>query len=318
MLDFQAFRSDVSWITLKTGGQLAGLALGPWAALLEFERACVRPALGVPLALMAALGVAVAVVRRTRADLVLLVYVAAYAALVSRAVVLNDRYAIPLVVPALVLAARAVALLALGVRVPARAIAWAVPFAIAGLCAPSLAQLVERDATMTRGDTRVESLRWFEANVPDGERVVIDMLRFWNTASPPLAENAERLAERLRESETATGAGATGPSSAYADYYRYRMEHPRRPAYYLASTEMGTRTLPLAEYRARGFRWAVVSEDAVGLQRARAAAGDSSGARFYAALAREARVVARFEPERWQRLGPTITVYRLDALKGAP
>jgi hypothetical protein len=312
VLDFKAFQSDLSWITLKTEGRLAGIERGPWAALAAFERTCVRPALGVPMELAAALGAAVALVRRTRPDLVLLVFVAAYAALASRAGVLNDRYAIPILVPVLVLAARAVALLALGARVPPRLIPWAVPLAAALLCAPTLAQLVERDVTMTRGDTRVDALRWFEAHVPDGDRVVIDMLRFWNTASPPLSENAERLTERLHESESATGAGASGPSAAYAEYYRFRLEHPKHPAYYLTSTDMGTHVLPLADYRARGFRWAVVSSDALELRSARRAAGDSSGTAYYDALEREASVVARFEPERWRRLGPAITVYRLD------
>jgi hypothetical protein len=35
--------------------------------------------------------------------------------------------------------------------------------------------------------------------------------------------------------------------------------------------------------------------------------------RYYAALEREATLAAEFRPERWQRLGPRIRIYRLDA-----
>jgi hypothetical protein len=189
-----------------------------------------------------------------------------------------------------------------------------VPAATLLLCAPLILRLIETDTTMTRGDTRVESLRWFEANVPADERVMIDMLRFWNTASPPLAENRARLEERL--GEIARGVSGAGHGAAYAEFYRYRLLHPHAPAYYLRSTLMGDSTGSLAAVRAQGFRWAVVSDDAVRLQRARGRRSDSTGVAFYEALDREATRVAEFRPARWRRLGPTILVYRLDPPAG--
>ena len=69
---------------------------------------------------------------------------------------------------------------------------------------------------------------------------------------------------------------------------------------------------PLAEYRRDGFRWAVVSEEALQFQESRAARGDSTGLAYYHALEREAALVAEFRPERWKQRGPTIRVYRLD------
>ncbi|HKQ58580.1 MAG TPA: hypothetical protein VJY35_11995, partial [Candidatus Eisenbacteria bacterium] len=164
-------------------------------------------------------------------------------------------------------------------------------------------------------DTRVEALRWFEREVPAGQRVLIDMSRFWNSTSPPLAENAERLRERLAEVEAGLSGGGHG--AAYADFYRHRLEHPHVPAYYLHSTGSGEPLRPLDAYRAQGFRWAVVSEQAEGLAAMRARAGDSTGVRYYQALERDARRVAEFRPERWRRLGPRIRIYRLDAPAGA-
>ena len=44
---------------------------------------------------------------------------------------------------------------------------------------------------MTRGDTRIESLRWFDARPPFDDRVVIDMHRYRNTVTA-LNENTMR------------------------------------------------------------------------------------------------------------------------------
>jgi hypothetical protein len=309
-LDAPAFRADLAWITAKTNGALGGTSRGSLAGLVAFARECVRPALGIPLALAAMAGVLLALLRRTRSDLVLLSFGAAYLLLVSRAGVLNDRYAIPLVVPALVLAARAIGWALAGLRVAEGRSAWAVPAIVVLLCTPPALELIESDVTMTRTDTRIESLRWFETHVPAGSRVVIDMMRFWNTSSPPLAEDSTRLRERLAEAEG--GFTGAGHSSAYADFYRHRLQHPHAPAYYLRSTDLGDSTRTLDEYRREGFRWAVVSEDAVRMQASRAAAGDSSGIRYYLSLERAGDPVAEFRPERWRRRGPVIRIYRLD------
>jgi hypothetical protein len=313
VLDHATFRGDLAWITTKAAGGLKEGAPGPpgpLAGLAAFVRECLRPGLGLPLGVAALAGALVAIGRRTRADVVLLAYTAAYVGVASRAGELNDRYAIPLVVPALLLAAGLFAWL-LG-RLPAgrRAPAWAIPLAMLALCAPLAVRLVEADVSMTRGDTRIDALRWFEAHVPADQRVLIDMSRFWNSASPPLTENAERLRERLAEVEA--GVSGAGHSAAYAEFFRYRLDHPHAPAYYLRSTSRGDSVGTLDMYRAAGYRWAVVSDLAVRYQDARARTGDSAGVRYYQALAREAEPVAEFRPERWRRLGPVIRVYRLE------
>jgi hypothetical protein len=309
VLDYPTFRTDLVWIMAKTAGSVGGTAPGPLAGLVRFVRACLVPGLGVPLAIAAALGALVAIARRTRADLVLLSFTLAYLALASRAAALNDRYAIPLAVPALAFAARPVWSFVWRLpRLPARA---ALPaLAILALSLPVAIELVETDLTMTRVDTRIEALRWFETHVPSDQRVVLDMLRFWNTATAPLAENRARLEERI--AEITRGVSGGGASAAYLDYYRYRLEHPVTPAYYLRGTDMGFAAEPLALYRAQGFQWAMVSGDVADALKDRPAPADSSGPAFYRALDREATRVAVFQPERWRRRGPVIAIYRLD------
>lgn len=318
VLDHPAFRADLAWITAKAAGADAGSGAGagdPLAGLAAFTRQCLIPGLGLPLLVVAAAGALLGLALRTRADVLVLAFTAAYLVLASRASVLNDRYAIPLAVPALLLAARAVTWALERLRAPARVLAWGAPLAVLALSASQALELVETDLTMTRGDTRIESLRWFERTVPADERVLIDMSRFWNSASPPLAENRERLGERLAEVEA--GVSGAGHGAAYAEFFRYRLAHPRVPAYYLLSTDMGDSVRTLDAYRSAGFRWAVVSDEAVRRSEVRAGSGDSTGIRYYLALKREAERVAEFRPERWRRRGPVIRVYRLDRPAGA-
>ena len=316
VLDRGAFLGDLAWITRKASGALRDGPPGVTGGLVAFVRHCLRPGLGLPLALAAGAGLLLALARRSRADAVLLAYVAAYLALASRAGELNDRYAIPLVVPALILAARAFGWALARLRMPERGRAWAVPLAVMAVCAPGALALVEADLSMTRGDTRIDALRWFETHVPADQRVLIDMSRFWNSASPPLAENRERLNERL--AEVGSGLSGGGHGAAYTEFYRYRLSHPHAPAYYLRSTDMGDSVRTLDAWRADGFRWAVVSELAIAYQATRAARGDSAGIRYYHALEREALQVAEFRPRRWWRLGPVIRVYRLASAGTAP
>jgi hypothetical protein len=309
VLDFATFRGDLAWLSAKAGGELAGSTRDPLTQLAEFVRGCVVPGLGLPLALMGAAGVLRALARRSASDLVVLSFVVAYLLLASRAAIFNDRYVVPLVVPALLLAARAIEEGLATLRAPAQAQAWAVPLAAVLLCAPSALQLVETDLAMTREDTRAEALRWFEANVPADSRVVLDMLKFWNTQTAPLAENRARVLEHL--DAIAHGISGGGHSAVYADYYRYQLEHPRAPAYYLRGTDVGNAVEPLASYRREGFEWAMVSDLGIASAEGRAERGDSSAAAFYRALPREGRLMAEFHPERWRRLGPRIWIYRI-------
>jgi hypothetical protein len=307
LIDFRSFRADLAWITAKTEGSLTGMSRGGWEGLEGFVRTCLMPALGGPIAVAGAAGALFAMFRRTRSDLVLLAFTLAYVVVASRAASLNDRYATPLVVPALLFAARLIEALVLEGWSRARTLI-VVPVATAVLCVPVGMRLFEDDLTMTREDTRVVALRWFEANVPPDSRVVLDMLKFWNTATAPVAENRARLEERLVQVQTVSGGGH---SAAYTEFYRYRLAHPHHPAYYLRSTEMGAAVPALDTLRAQGFEWAMVSSEVTDLWLTRPAPPDSSGAAFYRALESSGPPVAEFLPEPWTRRGPAIRIYRL-------
>ncbi len=111
-----------------------------------------------PLLLVAVVGVVVAVVRRTRADLVLLSFAVVYWLTLMPQQAHFDRYVLPLV-PVL-------AVLAGSVRA-------AVPVALVALLLP-LAWSANDARELTRTDTRVRADAWVAVNIPRGDRIAAD------------------------------------------------------------------------------------------------------------------------------------------------
>lgn len=308
LLDHRQFLHDLQYEAAKASGGTAG-PRPPLRAIAAFFMDALVPSLTLPLLVLAGIGGLAALWRRRAADLVLLSFVACYFAVMARSGSVNDRYGLPLVLPGLLFAARWMEdVFAAVPRIATQR--WLLPVSMFLFSLPSATRAIETDLTMMRGDTRIDAMHWFEQHVPSGARVVIDMHRFRNTASPPLAENAVRLRERLEEIRSGDIA-VSGNSRAYEPFYRYHLEHPRPIAYYLRSTDMGGAKLPLDAYRADGFEWAVTSDLARTIHERMASSGDSSGLRYYLELERDGQLVAEFRPRRWVRMGPVIRVYRL-------
>jgi hypothetical protein len=111
-----------------------------------------------PFLLLALVGVVVALVRRTRSDLVLLSFAGVYWLTLLPQQAHFDRYVLPLVPVLAVLAGR--------VRL-------VVPVALLALVVP-LAWSVADDRELTRTDTRVRADAWVAANIPGADRIAAD------------------------------------------------------------------------------------------------------------------------------------------------
>ena len=111
-----------------------------------------------PVLIVATLGLVVALVRRTRTDLVLASFVLVYFADLLTLRAHFDRYTLPLVPPLAALAGRF------------RSLA---PVTLLLLVVP-LTWTVREDKRLTRTDTRVVAARWMNTNVPRGTSVAAD------------------------------------------------------------------------------------------------------------------------------------------------
>jgi 4-amino-4-deoxy-L-arabinose transferase-like glycosyltransferase len=111
-----------------------------------------------PVVLISLVGLAVAVWRRTRTDLVLVSFVVVYFADLVTLRAHFDRYTLPLVPPLAALAGRF------------RALA---PVALLLLVVP-LTWTIRDDKRLTRTDTRVVAARWAESHIPPGTSIAED------------------------------------------------------------------------------------------------------------------------------------------------
>jgi 4-amino-4-deoxy-L-arabinose transferase-like glycosyltransferase len=126
-----------------------------WAGIAFLQR--LWDGLG-PALLVCGAGVAVALWRRRRADLILLAFVAVYFADLLTLRAHFDRYVLPLVPPLAVLAGR------LRPLAPVTLLLLAVP----------LTWSIRDDVRLTRTDTRVVAQRWIVANVPEDSTVAVE------------------------------------------------------------------------------------------------------------------------------------------------
>ena len=132
-----------------------GFESDPVAPLAYLDR--LWEAVGL-LLLVAAVGIVAALLRRTRADLMLLSFAVAYWLTLMPQQAHFERYILPLV-PVL--------------GVLAGSVRWAVPVALLALALP-LAWSVSDARELTRTDTRLRADAWVAGNVPAGDLIAAD------------------------------------------------------------------------------------------------------------------------------------------------
>jgi len=146
---------DISRVQRLARAGWLGFENDPIAPLAYLDR--LWDAVG-PMLIVAAVGVGAALLRRTKADLILLSFALAYWLTLMPQQAHFERYILPLV-PVL-------AVLAGSVR-------WAVPVALVALALP-LAWSVSDARELTRTDTRLRAGAWVAANVAAGDRIAAD------------------------------------------------------------------------------------------------------------------------------------------------
>jgi hypothetical protein len=269
---------------------------------LQFYAGMVSMAFGVPLSLMAALGVVRSIWRHHPEDMLLLAFPLTYGAILLAASARSSafaRFLVP-VLPFLALFAAdgTLAVVDWATRRRGRGTRGTVLVAVVGLLvAIPAARAVQLDRLWGRTDTRTLAKEWIEANIPEGARVASQ----WH--GPPLAT-------------------ASDPEPNSQRVYDVEIVDPFSSDVALYSVEA---------YRDKGFEYVILSSFIYELERVDRDENDAR-ALFYAALAREGELVAEFGPyaegeegrflfeEMWgpittlwqrERPGPTVKIYRV-------
>lgn len=143
--------------------------------------------MGLPLLVLAGIGLLHALLRRSAADLTLLSFVIVYFAVIGAAEVKFARYTIPLLPVLAVLAARPLAGLIgwlWGGRFLPKAAACAVGIVALAVVGYTAAYSLVLDEAFVRADTRDQAVKWFRGNVPTGSSVGLATIPWFYT--PPL------------------------------------------------------------------------------------------------------------------------------------
>jgi 4-amino-4-deoxy-L-arabinose transferase-like glycosyltransferase len=162
MIDLHSFASGIDHIFHHLAS-----AQQPEIGYIHLPRLALWYGLDPPLFLLSLAGLAYAVVRRTKADWILVVFVLAYYGLIGSGHMVFVRYADPLVPPLVILGGRA--LVAACERLKRVRLSLAAALAI--VIIPAVAHDLTYDDLIQQTDTRTQAFEWLRAHVPAGARV---------------------------------------------------------------------------------------------------------------------------------------------------
>jgi hypothetical protein len=241
-------------------------------------------ALGVVLVVLAVAGVAWALWRHARLDLLVAPYVIVYFLYIGTWKELADRYLLPIVPLLILLAVRLCVDLAL---LRPRARRFAVPAAVVVLAVafvPPLTASVAFDRDLGGDDTREVAREWIQQNLPAGSLIAEE------NYGPPLVREDQLPHYRAR-----------GLDPLAYRVLRLKLPVPGTPE----------PTHDLARLRDAGIEYVVTSSRV--RDRVMAAAADYPDlVRFYRQLEAEGQLVKEFRPGPGER-GPVLRLYRLTA-----
>lgn len=240
-------------------------------------------AIGVVALVLAAAGLAWALWRRTRLDLIVAPYVILYFVYIGTWKALVDRYLLVIVPLLLLLAARLAVELVQRARPRARAgVAAAVAVVLAVALALPLADSIAFDRALSGTDTREVAREWIQDNVPAGSRIAVE-----NYTAPLVSE--EDL-EHYR--------------AAGLDPVAYRLDRLGLPA-----PDTPDLDRDLERLQREGVEYVLVSSRVY--DRVLAAREEyATAVEFYERLAAEAELVREFRPGTGER-GPVLRLYRV-------
>jgi 4-amino-4-deoxy-L-arabinose transferase-like glycosyltransferase len=267
-----------------------------------------RP-LNMLFTLLALVGVAIAVKKRYRWDLILSTTALIFLTVMSVADRPGEERYLLTIVPALwLLSARAVTELIADRRRLLIA-------ACAVVIAVSLFPLVRQNVSWTLPDTRILAKDWIEANVAPDSKVLMDGMRYRFIQSPPLLPNETAVTRRIGGAASEERL-SRGVSDRTLKLYASAMAQAKGPKFDLYSTVYGLGVKPLSYYPDHCFDYVVTSsQNSQRFSSPDQAAEYPLSAEFYTNISTHPRynLVRSFHPAPWKIQGPAIDIYAVDS-----
>jgi hypothetical protein len=195
LINFPAFIKDISFLWVRVGGGYEGWSIMPDNSPSYYLNTLTW-GIGLPLMILAAIGLIAAIKRHQVADWIMLSFPISYFLAMSVSRGHFGRYMIPLLPWLCIFAidASLKVLPKLWVGITHRVNAKPDRFApligsifIALMIVPNAAQSIRFDWLLSQTDTRTLAKDWIEANIPEGARIAVE----WPFHAPPLSNGYE-------------------------------------------------------------------------------------------------------------------------------
>ncbi len=258
------------------------------------------------LSISALLGACFGLFRRRRWDIIWIVVITAFLAIMSAANrPVNEHYLMPIMPALWLLSSQAIAMVS----------RHHLQLGIAGLTLVvilPLVALVRTDYEWTKPDTRILAKDWMESNVPAGAKILMDGSRFRFIQSVPLTPDKSTVAVQL-----ARAGGKTlsrGISNVTLSLYAEAMEEVKGPRYELHSTIYGLAVKDPTYYVHECFDY-IITSSIITRRYARKISQKlfPESTLFYQQLKTDPRfkLVYSGGPIPWESDGPTIKIYKV-------
>ncbi len=276
-----------------------------------------RNGMGLPLLIAASAGFVLAIIRRQKADYVMLVFVVTYYIYHGRLSKFGfERYWV-VVIPCLcIFAALFIDRIVAAVKVPERSRYEAVFIVALALMIFAMRGVLNAEDVASRKDNRTLAREWIENTIPEGARIAVEM------GGPQLKTTQESLMDTGRGKRfSAWHVDSAVPFYGYRNRKPVAVEVMSRKHYHRAALERIRKkydvyqTFALAEYpldlyESEGFDYLVASGHVYKRYFA-ASRHYHEAVAFYVSLEKEAVLMKVFPEKTSERPGPEIKIYKL-------
>jgi hypothetical protein len=211
--------------------------------------------MGWPLLIVSLIGTAYALWKRTPADVMLVSFSVIYYVIFSSAdsYLYYPRYMLPVIVVLALLAARALHAVWPGSGVARQGVALA---AVAVVIFVPVYDTIANNILLTHEDTRTVAKEWFEENVPDGSKILIEGLTIEPTRQTvPLHNSAQNLRAVLEHYRTAGDRGKI-------KYLEFKLQVAPKRTYDLELMKHAE-LKSFADYKAAGVQYLVIRPESL-------------------------------------------------------
>ena len=196
LIDFRQYASQIKWFLTKV---ITTLWISPegkpvWLFYLTEH---LRNGMGTPLALLAIIGIIYALIRHKKQDVLLVIFpLLLYVSLWKGENF--ARYLLPILPFLTIFAGRLLdeLITLLNQKFPTRGVNAIIGLVVLGLISQSLLNIIRFDFWLTQPDTRSIAAKWFIANIPMGNQVIVEGV---DTLGPTLPLNRLEQNQELEE-----------------------------------------------------------------------------------------------------------------------